>query len=555
MRYELPDTCNGPYLVELDDDPVWQGDEDGKISWHYNETENALYVSEDSVIDSGLDLDVYFYTDQLVDNVVADLLVAAHYYADRATALAAMDYTPTGITLERVWFGTGTKALNAIKMICERCNYRFWFAYDGTPNFHPAPDAESPIFIFDDTGALADVQDFQDLNEVRNKVVIEGMERAMYSTREEKHRSYFTGNASDATSIATYLERSHSIRNHLFQDQTSVDDMAAELLFDFKDPKLYSDLRLDFLPIPLELGDTISWWVEVAPGWGSLYGEAIYGEVVYGTANIRLVLLGIIRDISINNGTANYKCEVVEAYEDEEEESGSGADESGSGSGEAGSGSAEATVEEYTTSGEWICPTGVTEAVVETWAGAGGGGDSDDPVQAAGGGGGGAYARATIGTTPGNGYDYNIGAGGGPGVAGGDTTFYDDDDVTVLCEAVGGEPGDDADIGGGGGAGGAAGDCTGDVTYSGGDGADGSASSGGGGGSSAGSASNGDNGVGPSGGTAPYEGGDGGDGGASDNNGNPGSQPGGAGGGAGRDIAASPQGGSGAKGKVRITYY
>jgi len=164
-RYSMPAGCNGPYYATLDDEPIWQGDavkDDGSGGgWYYDENTNYFYFDEKkSVLTGTANLKVYYYTDQSLDNVTADLLVAAGYYANRAAALAAMDYTPTGLTIPRVWFESDTSALAAVKLICERADYRFWFDEAGTPCFQPNPSSEPPpppagdVYYVDQTGGL-----------------------------------------------------------------------------------------------------------------------------------------------------------------------------------------------------------------------------------------------------------------------------------------------------------------------------------------------------------------------------------------------------------------
>jgi hypothetical protein len=307
-RYPMPEGCNGPYWVTLDGEPILQGDavkDDGSGGgWFYDENTNNFYFDEKkSVLAGTANLKVYYYTMQNLDNVLADLLVAAGYYANRAAALAAMNYTPTEVTIPRAWFNPGSIALAAVKLICERVNYRFWFAYGGTPCFKPAPTATSPVFTFSLPGQVKDPGVHQDLAEIRNRIVIEGIERAMFATREEKKESRLSGEAFDQTSIDTYLEKTHPITNHLFQDQPSLDAMATVLLAAFKDPKWYTDIKTPFNPVPLELGDTVTWPVElaVAPAPGE---EPVIVE-----------LAGIVRDIDISGSEIFYKCEITTAGE------------------------------------------------------------------------------------------------------------------------------------------------------------------------------------------------------------------------------------------------
>jgi len=115
-------------------------------------------------------------------------------------------------------------------------------------------------------------------------------------------------------------------------------------------------------------------------------------------------------------------------------------------------------VQEFTESGTWRVPSGVTHIIVELWgAGAGGAsgtsavsGGSDGPGGGGGGGGSGAYIRASLSVTEGETYVVKIGTGGsggsrdprgGPqsGVDGGETTF--ERDGKVLLAATGGRGG------------------------------------------------------------------------------------------------------------------
>jgi hypothetical protein len=224
---------------------------------------------------------------------VASLLATAGLYADAATALAAMDYTATGITLKRVYFDAGGTAFSAIRQVCERCNYRFWFTAEGVPCFKPAPVVGEVTFAFGDPDDLRDVSDFQSLDEIKNRVTIEGAEQDIFNVTDQRSSSRLKGEAADATSIAAYLEKTDSITNQLFEDQGSLDDMCATILAASKDPKLYSNLTLFGNVVPLEVGQTIRW------------------RVMLG-ANA-LDSLGVIRSISFSGKNATYKVEFVSA--------------------------------------------------------------------------------------------------------------------------------------------------------------------------------------------------------------------------------------------------
>ena len=130
------------------------------------------------------------------------------------------------------------------------------------------------------------------------------------------------------------------------------------------------------------------------------------------------------------------------------------------------------SVEVFTTSGNWTCPTGVNYVSVTLLGGGGGAGGSDSGTTGtgSGGGGGATILDHVMQVTPGNSYAITVGAGGSGGAGsgtpvagtdGGDSVFVGDtpagdvegSDYTLT--APGGKGGADGDPGGGaGGAGG-----------------------------------------------------------------------------------------------------
>lgn len=232
----------------------------------------------------------------------------------------------------------------------------------------------------------------------------------------------------------------------------------------------------------------------------------------------------------------------------------------------------------FTFSGTWTCPTGVTNVSVECWGGGGAGGSvtnvgsgTSSSSTVGGGGAGGAYAiKTNITVIPGNSYTVTVGAGGTPPALppadgaqgnGGDSWFIDT--VTVL--AKGGEGGfsRSATRPAQGNGGSCPAGSVGDASNLGGSGANGDGSVGvqaaGGGGGSGGTSNLGLNGGSPniqSGATAVAGGGAGGNGKQGTSGpGIAGGSPGGGGGGAAASAANSSQlGGAGAVGKVAITY-
>ena len=314
-RYSLPDDCTGIHQVELDGELVPYG----KLNegWRYDESGKRLFWDGEKQVDAGTNnLLISYYTNQDLDNVIADLLYFAGLYGSRAEALAAMLYTPSEITIDRVWFREGSLIQKAVGMVCERINYRFYFNHNGSPVFEPAPTAKGVGFEdFDFSQChIASVQTTQNREEIRNYITIEGEKRDQTEEKESAIPSSWKGIDSDVGSIGTYGEHTKAIKNHLFQDQDSVDDYATIYLLAFKYPKWYTPYTTKINPTPLEIGDTIRWQERLsAPArQDNYYGAFLYGERLYGDNGIVIIKRGLIRDIRLTNSNVAYTLEKVE---------------------------------------------------------------------------------------------------------------------------------------------------------------------------------------------------------------------------------------------------
>jgi hypothetical protein len=311
--YDMPSTTTGVHRVTLDSIELFQDAQDK--GWFYDSVANQFFFDEGKVIEAGTDnLIVYYYIAQTLENVVADLLVISGLYASQALALAGMNYTATGITVDTVFFKVGTTLLEAIRFCCERANYRFFFKYDGTPDFNPAPTAEisgsEDVALHE--GNYTEPVVFRDKSELWNSVIIEGLEQGQRVSPKEVMDSELRAEENDSTSIAAYGEHTKVIQNHLFQNQTPLSAMAVILLALQKDPKWYFGFTLDYNPLPLEIGDTVRQQVLLDVGLGSKWGEFVWGDgTIYGAASTVIVRRGIIRDISIDAFDVKYTCEKV----------------------------------------------------------------------------------------------------------------------------------------------------------------------------------------------------------------------------------------------------
>lgn len=298
--YELPVASKGPYYVTLDGEPVWQGEVDE--GWYYAEDAESgpdppahpariVFFDINKEVANGTDnLVIYYFTVESPENAVARILYFAGLYASEAAALAAMDYTATGVSIDQIWFKAGSKCLDAIKKLCERCDYRFFFKYDGTPVFKPKPAPETTAFTFTNQKHITSANPYQDQNEVKNRIVIEGMKQAEPVSKDETMPPELKGEAYDQDSIDEYGERTLTIKNHLFQDQVSIDAMVVSLLAERKDPQWYAKVEIPFNPVPLEMGDKMGWKERLSP-------------------ILEITETGVIRDIKIATFNIIYVCE------------------------------------------------------------------------------------------------------------------------------------------------------------------------------------------------------------------------------------------------------
>ena len=308
--YDIADALEqGPYRVTLDTgagaEDVWQAEEDE--GWWYEEATGHVFFDINKVVAGGEPMVIYYYMTTPIEEMLADLLYQAGVpdingvlYANSAAVLAAIVDPATGyidpnVDIHKAWFKPGTTYLDAVKKICERCDYRFYFRYDGTPIFRPKPGPHAADFTLTDPKHHQTVKTYQDQNEIRNIIAIEGLKQTSHINREETVSSQFKGELADdgvGGSIELYGERTLTIDNHLFQDQPDLDQMCIDLLAEYKLPKWYADLKIPFNPVPLEFGDNIKWEERLSP-----------------TLNITPSPEGIIRDIKIDNYSATYKSE------------------------------------------------------------------------------------------------------------------------------------------------------------------------------------------------------------------------------------------------------
>lgn len=183
--YNMPSDCKGVYRAFLDMDAK-DGSNLVEISegsdWTYNwETNKFSFLDNSIPAYDGVDnLVIFYFTTQVVEEVVADVLIYAGVLNlwGRKNWLENTDYvTPTGKTIDRVWFKKGEKCLEAIRLLIETVLYRFRFNEEGIPILKPKPsEADSPVMQIGREDVEV-INKGENVDEVYNQILISGEER------------------------------------------------------------------------------------------------------------------------------------------------------------------------------------------------------------------------------------------------------------------------------------------------------------------------------------------------------------------------------------------
>jgi len=184
-EYSMTDaTCRGIYIAYLDSIDPWNGDHLNEIynnsEWGYLETSNKFsflinHIPDFDGIDPG-NLKVYYFKTQIIENVVADILLNAGIFADEAARnawLASGYLEATGYSIDRVWFDTGTSAFEAIRLLAEVVQYRFYFDYAGNPIFKPKASLGTEVDIFENSDIEVESIE-ENIDEVYNNIIVLG---------------------------------------------------------------------------------------------------------------------------------------------------------------------------------------------------------------------------------------------------------------------------------------------------------------------------------------------------------------------------------------------
>ncbi|MBA7538136.1 hypothetical protein ES705_30410 [subsurface metagenome] len=165
------DPYDGSHLSE-----IYKGSE-----WGYVESTNKFSFLADTIptFNGTNNLKIYYFQVQVVENVVAKILLSAGIFAnetERDNWLASDYMKVTGYSIDRIWFNTGSSALEAIRLLAEVVQYRFYFDYAGNPIFRPKASLGGEVDVFE--GNNVEVESIEEnIDEVYNHIIIIGESR------------------------------------------------------------------------------------------------------------------------------------------------------------------------------------------------------------------------------------------------------------------------------------------------------------------------------------------------------------------------------------------
>ncbi|MDD4876864.1 MAG: hypothetical protein PHQ86_07045 [Dehalococcoidales bacterium] len=141
----MPTACKGIYRAFLYNESTEEYDEltlNSEFTYDWEDNQFVFLHPRVPFENKTNGLYIYYFTAQTVENVVADLLIEAGLltHSEKQSWLANTDLvTPTGKTIDRVWFDSGTSYIDAIELLTERVIYRFGVADLGQPFFKTIP--------------------------------------------------------------------------------------------------------------------------------------------------------------------------------------------------------------------------------------------------------------------------------------------------------------------------------------------------------------------------------------------------------------------------------
>lgn len=191
-NYNMNTDCKGIYLVYLDSIDPYNGEHLSEIyrqtEWGYIEEDNEFVFLAGAIpsFTGENNLKIYYFRTENVEEMVADILLEAGILADageRTTWLASDYVTPTAYSLNRAWVKIGTSALEAIRLVAEVVQYRFYFDFAGNPVFKPKGSYTWGIEVdtFEDSSMVTENIE-ENIDEVYNHIIVIGEARIILGT-------------------------------------------------------------------------------------------------------------------------------------------------------------------------------------------------------------------------------------------------------------------------------------------------------------------------------------------------------------------------------------
>jgi len=183
--YSMNADCKGIYIAYLDSttkDGTTLVEIYESTEWTYNLTLNKFAFGIDYIptYTGTNNLKIYYLTQQNIEDVIGQILYVAGIFFTttiRDNWIANTDYvTPTGETIDRVWFNTGMSALEAIRLLSEVVNYRFYFDYAGEPVFKPKASVGTSVDSLSDD-CITGQEVNEDIEEIYNHIIVIGERR------------------------------------------------------------------------------------------------------------------------------------------------------------------------------------------------------------------------------------------------------------------------------------------------------------------------------------------------------------------------------------------
>ncbi len=181
-----PAECTGIYIAYLDSIspydgshlfPIYRDLDFGYVEFTSKFSFFADYIPSYNGTNN---LVVYYFTAKSIESVVGDILYYAGIFATttlRDEWLADTSYvTLTGKEIDRVWFNTGTSAFEAIRLLAEVAQYRFYFDYAGNAVFKPKVSIGTSVDTFSDD-CITEQESREDIDEVYNHIIVVGEKR------------------------------------------------------------------------------------------------------------------------------------------------------------------------------------------------------------------------------------------------------------------------------------------------------------------------------------------------------------------------------------------